>query len=195
MLTNGWRIILLAIGGLAGYGLASGFALERPTTPESTKTNAAPPAATVARETPGPGCPTPAAEPAKAAATVDVTPPDAAVPPWDPARDPDRPVDWYRAYASDVRDRSWAGPAERRIAETVAAAGIRGYYTEYLRCASRFCAVAGFVDPGNGFDSCAVGKGIAEGGVFRGDLRYSCVDQDRGTRRHFIVFVDTAPRS
>jgi len=195
VLTGGWRVVLLAIGGLAGYGLASGFALERSATPDSTNTNVAPPAATVARETPAAECPTPPATAEKVDAMVDVAPPDAVVPPWDPARDPDRPVDWYRAYSGDVRDRSWAGPAERRIAETVAAAGIRGYYTEYLRCASRFCAIAGFVDPGNGFDSCAVGEGIAEGGVFRGDLRYSCVDQDRGSRRHFIVFIDTAPRS
>lgn len=192
MLTGGWRIVLLAIGGLAGFGLASGFALERPTAaPAVAVTNTAPPA--VVREVPALDCPAPAA--GEPAVNSDATAQEAGLLPWDPARNPDRPVDWYRAYLGDVRDRSWAGPSERRIAETVAALGIRGYYTEYLRCASRFCAIAGFVDPGKGFDSCAVGRGIAEGGVFRGDLRYSCVDQDRGSRRHFIVFVDTAPRS
>jgi|GEM_PF-2519894 len=195
MLTNGWRITLLAVGGLAGYTLAAGFAPARVATVEPAATTTVAPPRVV--EAPGPEteCPEPVPVVDEAPVPADDVSTPGSLDPWDPAHDPDRPVDWYRAYSSDVRDRSWAAPSERRIAEEIAAAGIRGYYTEFLRCASRFCAVAGFVDPGAGFDSCAVGERIAEGGVFRGDLRYSCLDQDRGSRRHFIVFVDTAPRT
>lgn len=201
MLGFGWRLLLLALGGLAGYGFAHGVTLDDlkslvprdepgATAQAGTESAAAEPAEDCAPRlqataaSPGPDDP--------------VSPPfgeETDIPPWNLSRDPQTPAEWYRAFATEARDDAKAGSAEERIAELIAESATPGLRTEYLRCATRFCAIAGYVDGATSFDACSIGGWIGGAAVFRGSLRYSCIDQEFDGRRRFLVFVDSAPTS
>lgn len=202
MLGIGWRLLLLALGGLAGYGLAYGVTLDdlKSLMPRDEPAAAAYVEAQVPAAVPEDDCPPPAVRtpglPADGAATPSrPVGAETDILAWNSARDPQTPEEWYRAFAAETRDDARAGPAEERIAELLAESGTPGLRTEYLRCATRFCTIAGYVDDANAFDSCAIGGWIGGAAVFRGNLRYSCIDREEEGRRRFIVFIDSAPKS
>lgn len=218
MLGIGWRLLVLALGGLAGYGLAYGLTLNDLASFLTSEPEVAETAAAVHAEPPEPVQSEPvqsSAHPGECeplagphADGPDATGPDAttgslvrresagnALPRWTSSKDPQTPAEWYQAFASEVRDPALAGPAEDRIAELIAETATPGLRTEYLRCAARFCAIAGYVTSSNPFDSCVIGGWIGGAAVFRGNLRYSCIDQEYDGGRRFIVFVDSAPAS
>jgi hypothetical protein len=206
MIGFGWRIVLLAFGGVAGFWIAAhGLSLPaRLAAPDAPAASTPPPeeaAADVAAPA-VPDCPPPReVRPARAAAAV--PPPAMPVP---PTALPDlyRPLveargdratagDWYQAFSNEARDAAWADPLEPQINDLIVASGVPGLQAEYVRCATRRCAIAGYVGVGQDFDSCSIGDWINRSALVRRDLSLTCIEDEIGGLKRFVVFIDAEP--
>lgn len=107
------------------------------------------------------------------------------------SREPRTLAELYMAFLRESRDDAWAAPVEAQINEVIAVSGVQGIQAEYVSCGSSRCTVAGYVDSTLGFDSCSVFEWIGEARIFPRAFGGTCEDEEMGGLQRFLVLIDS----
>lgn len=201
------RILLLAGGGLGGYWLASPRAAEDTPSPavqlqstvvdavsadepkkfEVETAKACPPADQDEQETPD----------EQGARRPDLSElPETGLPPTYLGMMKPRPraysmADRYSAFVHEGRNAAWAEAIEARLYEAIASSGLQGIQAEYVRCGTRHCVIAGYVDPSVEHNGCEVMGAIGRADIFHDSYGSSCASTQVGGLGRFVSFIDS----
>jgi len=107
------------------------------------------------------------------------------------SREPQTFAERYMAFLRERRDQVWAASVEARIKEAITVSGVQGIQAEYVSCRRRSCAVAGYVDPTVGFDSCSIIGWIGRARIFPRSFGSTCKDEEIAGLQRFVVLIDS----